>query len=167
VWDPTILVRQEVDDEVSDTISISTAPQEIGTEPFEEHSLVTSIRCPKAVNLERGNEVFFVGKDDGAVYLHETRTGTQRSKLYDHGSNITIVGLYFDEEWKLLASVDSSSRVIAREVSYGWKVEEPIFNHRAGVAVDQVLFSHKHSRILVCSSVSPLSSQEEYRRNQY
>jgi hypothetical protein len=36
----------------------------------------------------------------------------------------------------------------------GWKVGDPVFSHRAGVAVDQVLFSHKHSRILVCSSVS-------------
>ena len=156
VWDPTVLVRQEVDDEISDTISISTAPQEIGTEPFEEHSLVTSLACPKTGNLERGNEVFFVGKDDGVIYLHETRTGIQRSKLYDHGSNITIVGLFFDEEGKLLASTDSSSRVVVREVLPGWKVEEPVFSHRAGVAVDQVLFSHKHSRILVCSSVSHL-----------
>lgn len=154
VWDPTVLVRQDADDEVSDTVSISTAPMEIGSEPFEEHSSVTSLTCPKTKNLERGNEVFFVGKDDGAVYLHETKIGAQRSKLYDHGANIPIVGLYFDEEGKLLASTDSSSRVVIREVSYGWNVGEPIFNHRAGVAVDQLLFSHKHSRILVCSSVS-------------
>jgi hypothetical protein len=151
-------VRPEAEDEVSDTVSISTAPHEIGIEPFKETALVTSLVCPRTRN-GRENEVFFVGKEDGAVYLHKTRSGSQLGKLFDHGFSIPIIGLYFDEESRILASVDSSSRVVLRRVSAGWKVQEPIFNIRTGVAVDQLGFSHKHSRMLICSAVSPFSTQ--------
>lgn len=113
---------------------------------------MTSIGCPKT-RMHRGDEVFFVGKEDGAVYLHETRTGSQIVKLFDHGASIPIVGLYFDEASKMLASIDSSSRVLIRELGNGWKAHEPIFDHRAGVSVDQILFSPKGSRVLICSAV--------------
>jgi WD40 repeat protein len=153
VWDPTVLVRQENEDEASDTVSISTAPQEIGTEVFEEHNLVTSLACP-STKTPGGNEVFFVGKEDGAVYLHETRTGNQLRKLFDHGFKSPISWIFLDEDSKTLASVDSSSRVVIHELSTGWEVQESIYDHRVGAAVDQVLFSRKHSRILISSSVS-------------
>lgn len=157
VWDPAVLIRQDAEDEASDTVSISTAPQELGTEPFEEHTLVTSLTCPQTKD-PRGNEVFFVGKEDGGVYLYETRSGSQLVKLFDHGATIPIVGLYFDEESRLLGSVDSSSRVVIRELSPTWTVQEPLFDHRAGLPVDQLFFNHKNSRVLVCSAVSPSAS---------
>jgi hypothetical protein len=90
----TVLVRQETEDEASDTVSNSTAPQEIGTEVFEEHNLVTSLACPNT-KTPGGNEVFFVGKEDSAVYLHETRTGNQIRKLFDHGSKTPISWIFF------------------------------------------------------------------------
>lgn len=154
IWDPTVLVRQETEDEASDTVSNSTAPQEVGTEVFEEHNLVTSLACPNT-KTPGGNEVFFVGKEDSAVYLHETRTGNQIRKLFDHGSKTPISWIFLDEDSKIIASVDLSSRVVIHELSTGWKVQDPIYDYRVGVAVDQVLFSRKHSRILISSSVSP------------
>jgi WD40 repeat protein len=147
VWDPIVLVRQDTEEELSDTVSISTAPQEFGTEPLEEVVRVTSLACHKS------NEVFFVGKDDGAVYLHETRSGTQVKKLFSHADGVAVVGLYFDEHGSLLGSIDSSSRVIIHKLLPTWEVSEPIFDHRAGVAVDQLLFNHKYSRVLICSAM--------------
>jgi len=148
VWDPTVLVRQDNEDELSDTVSISTSPQEVGAESFENVVLVTSLACPKS------NEVFFVGKEDGVVYLHETRSGTQIKKLVDHSSSVPIIGIYFDDESKLLANIDSSSRVIIHKLSPTWEALESIFDHRAGMAVDQLLFNHQNSRILICSAMA-------------
>ena len=151
VWDPMVLVRQDAEDELSDTVSISTAPQEIGTEPLEDVVLVTSLAC------HRSRDMFFCGKEDGAVYLHEKKSGAEIKKLFSHADGVAIVGLYFDDKTNLLSSVDSSSRVVIRRLFYQsdeWDVEEACFDHRAGVAVDQLLYTEGHTRILICSAMA-------------
>jgi WD40 repeat protein len=132
VWDPMVLVRQDTEEELSDTVSISTAPQEIASEDFEDVVLVTSLAC------YRKSEIFFVGKEDGAVYIHDTKSGAEIQKLFSHADGVAIVRLYFDDEKNLLSSVDSSSRVLIHKLirlSDTWDVEEACFNHRAGVLV--------------------------------
>lgn len=149
VWDPMVLVRQDTEEELSDTVSISTAPQEIGTESLEDVVLVTSLACHKS------SHVFFVGKEDGSVHLHETKFGAEIKKLFSHAEGVAIVGLYFDEKTNLLSSVDSSSRVVIHKLifqSNDWDVEEACFDHRAGVAVDQILFTDGFTRTLICSA---------------
>ena len=44
VWDPFVLMRQEVDEENSDTVSISTAPHEVLAEPVDVTS-ITAMAC--------------------------------------------------------------------------------------------------------------------------
>ena len=149
VWAPVVLVRQDTEEELSDTVSISTAPQEIGMELFEEAVLVTSMVCHKS------SDVFFVGKDDGAVYLYETTSGTKIKRLFSHADGVAIVRLYFDEKTNLLSSVDSSGRVVIHKLirpSGDWGVEEACFDHRAGVTVDQILFTEGYTRTLICSA---------------
>ncbi len=148
VWDPMVLVRQDTEDELSDTVSISTAPQEIRTEPFEDVMMVTSLAC------HTGSEIFFCGKEDGAVYLHETSTGAE-IKLFRHADGVAILSLYFDDKTNLISSIDSSSRLSIhrlRHLEDHWDVEEACFDHRAGVAVDQLLFTDGCTRALICSS---------------
>jgi WD40 repeat protein len=150
-WDPMVLVRQDADEELSDTISISPTMQEMKLESFEDHVLVTSLAC------HGSSEIFFCGKEDGAVYLYEMKHGQHIKKLFSHAEGVAIVSLCFDDERKFLSSVDSSSRVMIRRVfrqQEAWEVEEPIFDYRAGVAVDQILFNRGQTRILVGSSMA-------------
>ncbi len=101
-------------------------------------------------------EVFFGAKEDGSVYLYEKIRFGRFKKLFSHAEGVSIVSRCFDDKSQLLSSLDSSSRVrIHRLLRRPENLEfgEPIFDHRAGVAVDQLLFNEGHARILVCSAI--------------
>lgn len=76
VWDPTVLIRQDSDDQNSDTISVSTSHQETSIQSVKEVTLITSLTW-------HGNgEVFFCGKENGSVDLYETKHGRQSCKAF-------------------------------------------------------------------------------------
>ena len=150
IWDPMVLVRQDVDDEYSDTVSISTTAQEFALEPIDELVLITALAC------HENGEVFFCGKEDGSVYLYETESGQQHQKLFSHANGVSILSLFFDTQSHILSSTDSSSRVtthkLIRKSPYDWEATEVRFDHRMGVAVDQILSNRGHTRMLVSAS---------------
>ncbi|KAA6412809.1 MAG: hypothetical protein FRX48_03801 [Lasallia pustulata] len=148
VWDPTVLFRQDTEEDHSDTVSISTAPQEILLEASEDLTLVTALACH-----EHG-EAIFCGKENGSVCLYETKSGRQIKELFSHADGVSIVSLFFDDESQILSSADSSSRVMTHKLTHqqnGWEAAEAVFNYRTGVAVDQLLSNRGHTRMLVCS----------------
>ena len=151
VWDPIILVRQDNDEENSDTLSVSTAPQEIDLLPTEGIVLVTSLIChPDGV-------AFFCGKEDGSVYVYETKSGLQSHRLFSHAKGVSILSLSFDVESNSLSSVDDAGRVKVHKLKLGpegWEATTMLFEHRAGAAVRQVLTNNGATRILVCTSKS-------------
>ena len=149
VWDPVVLVRQDIDDEQSDTISISTTAQEFALEPIDDLIFVTALAC------HENGEVFFCGKEDGSVYLYETKSGQQKQKLFSHANSISILSLCFDTQSHILSSTDSSSRVmshkIIRKQPYDWEATEVMLDHRMGDVIDQILSNKGHTQMLVCT----------------
>ena len=149
VWDPTILVRQDDDEENSDTVSISTFPQEVRLESSEDIVLITSLAC------HGSGEVFFCGKTDGAVYLYDGKSGLEIQKLISHSNGVSILSLHFNNQSNILTSVDTSSRVMGHKLSpqdKAWKAVKTSVDYRLGVAVDQVLSNEKGTRVLVSSA---------------
>lgn len=149
VWDPTVLLLQDVDDENSDTVSVSTAPQEIRLESSEDVVLITSLA------LHGSGEVFFCGKTDGAIYLYETKTGSEVQRLVSHAIGVSIVSLFYNNYSSILSSADSSSRVMCHKLvpqQGAWKAVKVSFDRRVGVAIDQVLSNREGTRLLVCSA---------------
>ena len=149
VWDPTVLVRQDVDDDNSDTISVSTAPQEVNVESSEDIILITSLACNKA------GDIFFCGKEDGGIYLYETKSGRQMKKLLSHAHGVSILSIDYNNETQILISVDTSSRIMTHKIVYRqlqWQAAELIFDHRVGIAVQQVLSNKTSTRILVSTA---------------
>ncbi|MCJ1401865.1 hypothetical protein MMC11_005082 [Xylographa trunciseda] len=149
VWDPTVLVRQDIDEENSDTVSVSTIAQEVSLARSENAILITSLACYKSENI------YFCGKEDGSVYLYETKSAQQISKVFSCAHGITILSLFLEEQSQVLSSVDSSSRVMAHKLTRrqkGWEAAEVLFDHRAGVAVHQVLSNSTSTRLLVCTA---------------
>lgn len=149
IWDPTVLVRQDVDEENSDTVSVSTAPQEVNLEPLDNAISITSI-------ASHGTEdFFFCGKEDGSVHLYETKFGQQSHNLFNHAKGVSILSLSFDTESRIILSVDSSSRVMAHQLirsQQSLESVEVLFDHRVGVTVDQVLSTKGSTRVLVCTA---------------
>ena len=162
VWDPTVLVRQDGDEENSDTMSISTAPQEVSMDSLDDIVLITSIVC------HPNGEVFFCGKEDGSVYLYETKSGRQSHKLFNHARGVSILSLFFDAQSNTLSSMDNASRVKVHRLKQGvkgWEATDTLFDHRAGSAVRQVLTDRGAKHLLVCTGKSDtlwrISSEEK------
>jgi WD40 repeat protein len=151
VWDPMVLVRQDIEDETSDTVSVSTTPQETRLDPSEGEVLVTSLVC------HDGGNVFFCGKEDGSVYLYEAKSGQQTQKIFSHADGVSVVSLCFDDKSQIISSIDSSSRVMSHRLVHKgmyWEVAEPVFDFLAGVTIEQLLCDEGHTRILVTSARS-------------
>ncbi|KAL8762028.1 MAG: hypothetical protein Q9184_001920 [Pyrenodesmia sp. 2 TL-2023] len=151
VWDPVVLVRQDAEDESSDVVSLSTAPQEVEMSAIEETPLVTALTCQEA------GEMFFCGKENGSVHMYEAKSGKHMQKLLSHAEGVSITALSLDEESDALCSTDSSSRVMVHRLvrqSQGWSVSEAVFDHRIGVSVNQVLSNGGCTRLLVSSATS-------------
>ena len=151
VWDPMVLVRQDGDEENSDTISVLTAPQETSLESTENITLVTSLVChPDGAD-------FFCGKEDGSVYLYETTSGRPSHKLFSHAKGASILSLSFDVKSNTISSIDNAGRVKAhglKKGQEGWEARATLFDYRAGAAVKQVLTNHGATHVLVCTSNS-------------
>lgn len=148
VWDPMVLVRQDSEEQNSNTISTSTGPQKTSLECAKEVTLVTSLACHGIGN------VFFCGKSDGSVHLYETKTGRQNQKLFNHANGVSILSLFFDHESNTLISHDITSRIIVHRLAqqlHGWKVTEVLLDHHTGAAVQQVLTNPGSTRMLVCT----------------
>ena len=138
VWAPTVLAGQGMEAEFRDTMNVSSIPQEIKLEPFKNIVSITSVTC------HPDGDVFFVGKEDGSVYLYNVDSGLQSQRLFSHAHGVSIMTLEFGKESQTLSSIDSSSRImihrLARVHRYQSTVaEEVLFDHRADTAVGQLI----------------------------
>ena len=127
VWDPAILIREDINEEISDPISMSTAPVEISLESSEDIILITSVA------FHEGGAVFFCGREDVSIY--ETTDGNSNQKLLGHASGVSIVSLQFDSGSEMLISVDSSSRVMMHKLGCKnavWRASKSSFDLRFG-----------------------------------
>lgn len=117
-------------------------------ESTDDASLITALAChPNGGSL-------FCGKADGGVYLYESSSGLENQKLFNHANNVTVVALFYDSQSSILSSVDSSSRVMCHKLvpqDQTWRVDGPLFDHRVGTAIDQILCKNGGMQLLVFS----------------
>lgn len=147
VWNPTVLIREELDEESSDVVSVSTGPQEVNMEQSDNVVEITSIACHPS------EDVFFVGKEDGSVYVYETTTGRRSHQLYCHGEGVSVVSLQYDGANQSITSAGTGSRVLTRRLTkhhhHYWEIGEVLFDHREDSSINQALSYGQMSRILV------------------
>ncbi|KAJ9137442.1 GPI inositol-deacylase [Pleurostoma richardsiae] len=145
IWEPSVLLRQDADDETSDMISISTAPLEIQYEAVEAHN-ITAMVCLRSAPF------VFCGKEDGAVYVYDVQD-SQNHQLFLQTRNCPVMLLHFDTESNILTCCDVASRVTARRVSrksqHEWEVSDILLDTRPARRISQILASGRHSRLLL------------------
>jgi WD40 repeat protein len=149
VWDPPVLVQQVVDEENSDTVSISTAPQDYTLDDVKSCVHITTLACTE------DGEAVFCGNADGTVCQYDTKSAEQIRILFNHTIGVSIVSLSFDAPSCILSSADSSSRTMAHKLARdrtGWSVETTLMDDRTGVAVDGLLSNTGCTRLLVCTA---------------
>jgi WD40 repeat protein len=149
VWDPTVLVREDSEEVNSDTVSVSTMPQEVSMKTIDDVNPITSLACHKAGHL------YFCGKEDGSIYVYDSKSGRQAHRLCSHADGVSILSLSFDEESNFLCSTDNASRIIVHRLMLSdqhLENAEVVFDHLEGVTIDQVLMEGNLSRLLVCTA---------------
>lgn len=146
IWEPVVLLRQDLDDENSDTVSVSTAPQEI------DYKVLGCI-CITAIACVQSAPIVFCGKEDGSVHAYDISSEPQNQQLFVQTPGASILLIHFDVEKGILTCSDSSGRVVSRELvrkqPTGWETRDPLVDIRAGTRVTNILASGKHSRLLV------------------
>ena len=153
VWDPPVLVRQDVDEENSDTISVSTAPQDYTLDDTKHCVHITTLAC-----AEDGDAIF-CGNADGDVCQYDARTGEKIRVLFNHTIGVSIISLSFDGPSCTLSSADSSSRTMVHKLARdrtGWSVISTLMDVRTGVAVDRLLSNRGCTRLLVCTAMKDI-----------
>lgn len=164
VWDPPVLVRDDRDEENSDTVSVSTMAQDITLDDSKLSAHITAYACAESSNA------VFCSKLDGSVCLFEAKNGQQVQVLSHHTKGVPIVSLVFDAPSGIVCSVDSSSRAMAQKVVWNqsaWSTSITLLDHRVGVAVNQILSNAGCTLLLLSSveadtlwSIGPDSSKE-------
>ncbi|KAJ5519087.1 hypothetical protein N7453_001509 [Penicillium expansum] len=153
VWGPTVLVGQSEDEESRDIAIVSKTLQETSLTPSEDVVLITSLACHES------GEVFFCGKEDGSVYVHNIESGLPSRQLFSHAHGVPIVYLFFEAKSHTLSSIDSSSRIMIHRLTHQLQsmvAIEILFDYRAEMSVGQLVCETGLSRILVCSEKSDM-----------
>ncbi|SPO03043.1 uncharacterized protein DNG_05724 [Cephalotrichum gorgonifer] len=148
VWEPPVLLRQDMDDEQSDSVSLSTGPQEIDYEASDALN-ITAIACVRAA------PIVFYGKEDGSVHACDISGEPQSQQLFVQTTGCPIKLIHFDEAGGVLSCGDLAGRVTGRTVvrrqRNKWDVSSPLVDIWAGCLLTQVLVSKKHSHLLLSS----------------
>jgi WD40 repeat protein len=146
LWDPIVLLRQDMDDENSDTVSVSTAPPEVNFQGSTSVH-VTAIECIPS------ESIVFCGKEDGSVCVYDITLKPHSTKIFIQTPGVPIILLCFDLESSTLTCSDAASKITSRVVRKKqrnrWITDEPMIDTRIGRNIVKILASGKHSRLLV------------------
>ncbi|KAJ9497212.1 hypothetical protein H2202_007369 [Exophiala xenobiotica] len=149
VWEPPALVRQEIDEENSDTISVSTSPADFKLDEDVDTVHISSVTCSD------DGSIIFCGKENGGIYTYDPQTGNQEKELLIHTMHTPVVMLHYDTQSQTLASSDASSRSLVHKLvreAESWKIDCQLLDHRAGVAVTQILANLGCDRLLISTA---------------
>ncbi|CRK18321.1 hypothetical protein BN1723_002463 [Verticillium longisporum] len=146
VWEPRALLRQEVDDDDSDTLSLSTATHEVELTGAMDMIYITCIAV-----MEHGQYIL-CGKDDGSVQIYECTKGEALQTLFTHKT--AVKHIKFDEVSNTIVSLDQSGTLACYQLIMlnrsKWRIVD-IFDEHVEGAVDQILINKGLSRLLVSS----------------
>jgi WD40 repeat protein len=145
LWDPVVLLRQDIDDENSDTVSVSTAPQEVNFQGSMAPHITAIEYVPSAL-------IVFCGKEDGSVNVYDISREPQATELFVQTSNVPIVILHFNPGLGYLISSDTASRVTIRSVTRkqrgSWTIGDSILDFRVGKSISAILSCTEFSRCM-------------------
>lgn len=88
LWDPIVLLRQNLDDEGSDTVSIPAAPQEVVFQGSMSTHITTIEYIPSL-------SIVFCGKEDGSVIVYDTTREPNGHELFVQKTNVPIVLIHY------------------------------------------------------------------------
>lgn len=163
VWEPSVLVRKNLEDcDESDISDPNTLVARSVTMVDEEtRAEITAMVC------HPNGEVVFCGKEDGLVIIYLTQDSEEFEVLYKHCADVAITSMAWGQQESTLASVDESSRIVVRKIMKAksrWSATEILVDKRCTDSIDGLLFSPSNDRLLVtgklCDEIWTLHGQK-------
>lgn len=155
VWEPTVLLRTDFkDDENSDTVSVTTGPQDVDYHTIKDMT-ITAVACCNT------SSVAFYATTEGSVCAYDFSGEPQSCDLFVQPAFNPVDILYFDEHSSFLACGDRSGHVTARKIyrrnisrqeaiwEAGDTVTVLLSNDQPHDALRGIILSEQHSRILL------------------
>lgn len=143
IWEPTMLLRDSVGDDRSESTSTSV---------IEATTSDDKVRISTMV-LHKQGQVLICGKDDGSVSLYDARTGSFLKVLHRHKSQVRILSWPTGDSMAM--SVDISNGIYASTLKVDskgeWVPDKPPFQSRldCGHAIVQLLHSETTKRLIL------------------
>ncbi|KLU86058.1 hypothetical protein MAPG_05077 [Magnaporthiopsis poae ATCC 64411] len=150
VWSPSVLLRQDAEEDVSDTVSLSTPMQEVDYNVAEP--AVTALHCA----FSSASTFVFLGRDDGTVLVQDMAGDEPlQLPLFTMPREAPVLSMHYDDETGLL-STGSTTCVVCYKITkparfkYGkWGAHHTLTQAESSSVIHQVLGSGIHSRLLV------------------
>ena len=140
IWEPAVLVRKEASESTSVKVSEGVQVPKIDDVKAWDRN-----RDLSALAAHDSGEYLFAGREDGAVALFETRTGSISQELYQHAKFVGITTLAWSQKVSALASSDTSGRYIVRSINRDasrlWVVKDAVIDSRSAGTIEQMIFS--------------------------
>ena len=158
VWAPDILIRPDLFDAEETSSSFDGSyVSEMVSEPVLAKDQESQRGHVTALVYDDRDEFYCIGRDDGAVNIHDMRNGKLVRKAYKHSSTVDITVLEWSSSQRFIASADDSGKVIAKRLRIKedgkWAVF-PMFDLRVGDTVRQLLFSQDETFLLISTELS-------------
>ncbi|KAK7921724.1 hypothetical protein PG985_009746 [Apiospora marii] len=149
VWSPVSLFRRDVGHESVRSPSLGSGSQDGAYEKQE-----AEVSRISALATDADGDVFFVGKEDSTVAVHETKTGTTLGTLFSHVSSIKALHCGKTKLRRTLFSVDTDGFMMAHDVAREgaqWTAKLLWKHHVSLKGIRQFLSHPDPSFILICS----------------
>ncbi|CAG8961443.1 hypothetical protein HYFRA_00013893 [Hymenoscyphus fraxineus] len=146
IWEPSILARASATESGSVSETFPLDAETVGNRELYSTGNITAIICHPNQNF------IFCGIDDGTIALFDSVSGERIKTLCTHRIGVSITSIAFGRKSGILASADSSARILVRRVSMlGTRLEcdKAFFDHRFSGTIDQLLLNTSNDRLLV------------------
>ena len=155
VWEPSALVRKDIDDKISErSESLQATFVESSATPDEDMSIINTM-----ISCEDGR-IAVCGRNNGVVDIQDLALPDNAPKeIYKHkGSFTEILLLAWVDTERILVSVDNASRFrvvrLVDDTKNGWSVPNRLLDGQleSEFPADQVLLNPEGTRLLLSTS---------------
>lgn len=149
VWSPVSLFRRDVGHESVRSPSLGSGSQDGA---YDKQDAEVSRISALATDVD--GDIFFVGKDDSSVAIHETKNGTLVGTLFSHVSSIKALHCGGTKLRRTLFSVDTDGFMMAHDVTReaGEWTAKCLWKHHVSLkGIRQFLCHPDLSYIMICS----------------
>lgn len=151
IWEPAVLVRKTIDEDVSVSDAIAMPAITVGHDYFNEILNTTALTAHPTL------PVVFAGKSDGCVAVYDSITGKEKTILYSHPKDVFITAITCCKD-NIVASADAGGTVqvwqIERTSIGAWSTQSQVLATSLKQSIRQLELCSDGAYLLISAASS-------------